>query len=114
MNPGGAAGNSGEPGQVSLWNMHAEDVVAVGRVTYLVEAKHALTRETLWNMTFARWQHMPLPGGIFEEASLLNVGEGMLFVSDFPLVIFMCHILCLRTHLFRKVAFFSVRINVDE
>lgn len=93
VNPGGDSGNPGEPGQVSLWNMHAEDVVALGRVTYLVEAKHALTRETLWNMTFARWQHMPLPGGMFEEASLLDVGEGMLFVSDFPFVIFMCHIL---------------------
>lgn len=76
---GGVEDEWGEGGheEVSLWNMHAADVVAVGRVTYLVEAKHALTRETLWNMTFSRWQHMPLPGGEFVEASLLNVGEGV-------------------------------------
>lgn len=81
---GGGVQDEGEEGGqegASLWNMPAADVVAVGRVTYMVEAKHALTRETLWNMTFSRWQHMPLPGGEFDEASLLNVGEGVCFVA---------------------------------
>ena len=67
----------GGDGRASLWNMETADVVAIGRVTYLVEARHALTRETLWNMTFSRWQHMPFPGGEFVEASLLNIGEGV-------------------------------------
>jgi hypothetical protein len=73
---GGESGEGGEE-EPSLWDMDAADVIAVGRVSFLVEAKHALTRETLWNMTFSRWQHVPLPGGLFDEAALLNVGEGV-------------------------------------
>lgn len=59
-----------------LQHMRASDVLAVGRVRYAVEAKHALSRETIWNVTFAHWQHIPLPGTPHDAEALMNIGEG--------------------------------------
>jgi hypothetical protein len=56
--------------------MDPADVLAIGRVTYLVEARHVLTHATLWNMTFSRWQPMPSAGSMFQDQPLLNIGEG--------------------------------------
>lgn len=61
-----------------LQHMRASDVMAVGRVSYTVEAKHALSRETIWNVTFAHWQHIPLPGTPHAEEALMNIGQGAL------------------------------------
>lgn len=59
-----------------LQHMRASDVLAVGRVSYAVEARHALSRETIWNVTFAHWQHIPLPGTPHTAEALMNIGEG--------------------------------------
>lgn len=72
------ADESGVAGAASLAGAAPRRVLAVGRVTYDVHARHPLTGEKLWSVLYSAWSHLPTPGVDADVAPLFDMATGAL------------------------------------